>query len=83
MLKSNKLLMILLFCIVTLNVIYTSMQTSDEGAALGLVSLFMMILLTATAGLYFIRREKSKKHGKCCIGHNIDRNRNLIKYMTL
>ena len=83
MLKSNKLLMILLFCIVTLNVIYTSIQTSGEGYALGLVSMFMMMLLTATVGLYFIRREKSKKYGKCCISHNIDRNRNLIKYITL
>ena len=83
MLKSNKLLILLLFCIVTLNVIYTSIQTSNEGDALGLVSIFMMMLLTATAGVYFIRREKSKKYGKCCISHNIHRNRNLIQYITL
>jgi len=83
MLKPNKLLMIFFFCIVILNGIYTSIQTSDEGDTLGLVNIFFMVLLIATAAFYFIRREKSKEYGKCCINHNIDRNRNLIKYITL
>ena len=83
MLKSNKLLMTLLFCIITPNVIYASIHVSGEGYTLGLVPMLLMVLLTATVGLYFIRREASKKYGKCCINGNIDRNRNLIEYMTL
>ena len=83
MLKSNKLLMILLFCIITPNVIYASIHVSSEGDTLGLVPMFLMVLLTAIVGLYFMRREESKKFDKCCINHNIDRDRNLIEYIAL
>ena len=83
MLKSNKLLMIFLFFIIILNVTYASIHVSGEGDTLGLVPILLMVLLTVTAGLYFIRREESKKYGKCCINHNIDRDRSLIEYITV
>jgi len=37
-----------------------STQTSDGGDALGLVSMLMMMFLTATIGLYVIRREEER-----------------------
>ncbi|MBT8343559.1 MAG: hypothetical protein KJO45_02465 [Sulfurovum sp.] len=65
MLKSNKSLMILLFCLVMFNVIYRNIQASDEGDVLGLVNMFMMISLAVAGGFYSIRRrDDSKKYGK-------------------
>lgn len=35
-----------------------STQTSDSGDALGIISMFMMMLMTLSTGLYFARREE-------------------------
>ncbi len=45
---------------VTLDVQCTSSQRSDGGDALGMVSMFMMMFLTAMTGLYFVRREEER-----------------------
>ncbi len=45
---------------VTLYIECGSSQTSDGGDTLGVVGMLIMMFLTATAGLYFIRREEER-----------------------